>query len=115
MNNTVFLGNQRISLTPTKALAKGGEADLYLHQGSVLKVYKQPDHPDFSLRPLEQSAAKERIATQQKKLPLFPNNLPEKIIAPKALLWDQGKRNILGYAMDLELAPIGGKKAMSIW
>ena len=101
MFNTVILGGQNITLDPKKAIGKGGEADIYEVLGKALKVYKSPDHPDYQHDPKEQQGARDRLLTQQKKLPLFPKNLPASVVCPLELALDPRSRQIVGYTMPL--------------
>jgi tRNA A-37 threonylcarbamoyl transferase component Bud32 len=95
----VYLNQKRIKLNPKAAIGKGGEADIYdLKNGRVLKLFKQPDHPDYQLLPQEQQAAKARLALHQQKLPQFPQNLPVRVIKPETLATDK-QGAILGYTM----------------
>ncbi len=95
----IYLNQKRIKLNPKNAIGKGGEADIYdLKNGKVLKLFKQPDHPDYELLPQEQLAARSRIATHQQKLPAFPSNLPVRVIKPETLATDK-QGVILGYTM----------------
>src|SRR6266566_2550732 len=94
----VFINGNRVSLSPKDAIGKGGEADLYKHGSEALKIYKQDDHPDLAGDVHGIKAAVERLEIQQKKLPLFPKNLPDNVISPLGLV-DNNKGFILGYAM----------------
>lgn len=96
-----FLNNKPILLDPLKAIGKGGEADIYsLGKDQAVKIFKTPDHPDFIGMPDEQKAAGERITEHQKKLLQFPSGLPDRVIAPRELVFDQNGR-IIGYLMPL--------------
>lgn len=96
----VLLNGARTSLSPKKSIGKGGEADIYdIGRGKALKVYKMSDHPDYDGLPLEQQAADLRIALHQEKLPAFPGNLPDRVIAPEELATETRGRRIIGYTM----------------
>jgi len=95
----IYLNQKRIKLNPKAVIGKGGEADIYdLKNGKVLKLFKQADHPDYQLLPQEQQSAKSRVALHQQKLPLFPQNLPVRVIKPETLATDK-QGAILGYTM----------------
>lgn len=95
----VFLKGVRITLDPSKSIGKGGEADVFLIDNDrALKVFKRPNHPDYAGFPAEQRAAQERIAEHQKKLTVFPRNLPPRVIVPEDLVTDNAGK-ISGYTM----------------
>lgn len=96
----VYVGGKRVRLDPTASIGKGGEADVYkIDSGTALKLFKSPDHPDYEGLPHEQAAARERIATHQRKLRDFPRNLPPRVITPIDLATDRTGGMILGYTM----------------
>lgn len=102
MLTSVYVDGQRIPLDPSKAIGKGGEADIYkIAGGKVLKLYKTPDHPDYAAQPIEQEGARQRIATAQRKLLVFPNNLPRGVIVPEKLATDNTGKLIVGFVMPL--------------
>lgn len=84
-----FSSGRRVTVDPSQAKGKGGEADIYLLDSkTVLKLYKQPNHPDFD-NPADREAARRRIAVHQTKLRDFPRNLPDHVITPDELVFDQ--------------------------
>jgi hypothetical protein len=94
----VFLDGKRLRLDPSDAIAKGGEADIFkLSDVLVVKVYKQPDHPDLAGSKEEQDAARFRIEQHQTKLPAIPKTLPPNVITPISLA--QVRKKIGGYSM----------------
>jgi tRNA A-37 threonylcarbamoyl transferase component Bud32 len=96
----VYLSGKRIRLDPAKSIGKGGEADVYdIGGGKALKVFKPPSHPDYQDAPHEQTAARERIAEHQHKLPAFPQGLPSRVITPQELATSRFGGEILGYSM----------------
>jgi hypothetical protein len=96
----VYLEGRKLRLDPTKALGKGGEADVFdLGDGRVLKLFKPPEHPDYDNLPGEQAAARARIAEHQHKLPAFPRPLPARVVSPETLATDRKGKTLLGYAM----------------
>ena len=98
----VVIAGKQIALNPAKAFGKGGEADVYdLGKGQALKIYKTPDHPDFDGFPDQQTAAQQRLDVNQQKLPLFPEQLPERVVTPDQLATDADTGRIAGYTMKL--------------
>ncbi len=96
----IYIGGKRFRLDPTDAIGKGGEADVFRTvPGRVVKVFKQPDHPDYAGSPVEQAGARRRIDVHQKKLPAFPAGLPAQVISPLQLATDRLGTRILGYEM----------------
>jgi hypothetical protein len=96
----VFLEGKKVRLDPTRALGKGGEADVFdLGDGRALKVFKPPEHPDYQGLPEEQAAARARLDEHQRKLPAFPTVMPARVVVPGALATDRKGRTVLGYAM----------------
>src|SRR5918999_1000650 len=100
MANEVYLEGKKLRLDPTRALGKGGEADVFdLGDGRALKVFKPPEHPDYQGLPEEQAAARARLDEHQRKLPAFPKVLPARVVVPQTLATDKRGRTVLGYAM----------------
>lgn len=98
----VYLRGKKVRVSPQASIGKGGEADIFdLGGGVALKLWKGPDHPDFAGAPEEAQGARARLAVAQEKLPVFPKNLPERVIAPLDLATDKAGRTILGYTMPL--------------
>jgi hypothetical protein len=96
----VYLQKKRVRIDPSACLGKGGEADVFdLGGGTALKVWKTPEHPDYSGLPVEQQAARERIAAHQDKLRAFPRGLPERVVAPVELATDRSGARVVGYTM----------------
>ncbi|MDE1874939.1 MAG: hypothetical protein KGH68_02645 [Patescibacteria group bacterium] len=97
--NEVTINGRRVMLSRLKALGKGGEAEIYELGSDALKVYKEPNHPDYDGVPHEQRGARERIKVAQQKLPRFPK-LPPRVVAPKDLAYGPSQL-IAGFTMDL--------------
>lgn len=96
----VYVAGQSINLDPSKSIGKGGEADVYdIGGGRALKLFKPPNHPDYTGQPAEQRAAAERIEQHQQKLRAFPRNLPTGVVTPVELATDRDANRILGYTM----------------
>ncbi len=94
-----FVGQKKITLRPSDARGKGGEADIYLSGGRGYKIFKTRAHPDLAGFPDLQDEAERRIDTHQQKLPLFPSGLPARVNGPQALVRDKSGR-IVGYEMN---------------
>lgn len=98
----VCINQKKIYLKPTQSIGKGGEADVYdIGGGKALKVFKQPQHPDYQNSPAQQQAARLRLQEKQIKLRQFPKNLPARVIQPENLATDLQGKTILGYTMAL--------------
>ena len=81
----VYLGGKLLRLNPTKSIGKGGEADVFnVGQGLAAKIFKAPNHPDYTGQAHEQKAAQARLLEHQTKLREFPQNLPPRVITPEA-------------------------------
>lgn len=97
--NSVVLNGKRIPLSPSMFFNEGGEAVIYnLGNGKALKIYKQPDHPDFDGFPDQQHAAQARLKERQTKLRAFPHGMPGNVIAPEDLATDANGM-IVGFSM----------------
>ena len=96
----IYIAGKSHHLTATDAIGKGGEADVFkIAGGRVVKIYKQPDHPDLVGLDHEQQAAKNRLIEQQQKLPAFPKNLPtNRVVVPMELATDKSGQ-IIGFTM----------------
>ncbi|MFN7134982.1 MAG: hypothetical protein ACK4N5_23100, partial [Myxococcales bacterium] len=98
----VYIESRRVRLDPSRAIGKGGEADVFdVGGGRALKLFKAPDHPDLDGLPDEQRAAEERLREHQRKLPAFPTGLPPRVVVPDALATDRRGSTIHGYRMRL--------------
>lgn len=93
--------NGRIARLKVINSTKGGEADVYLTADRAIKIYKSPDHPDYTGLPHEQKSARSRIKEHQVKLRSIPPNLPERVIVPMELVTDGPGGEIIGYTMKL--------------
>lgn len=95
----VYVQGRCHTLKASNAIAKGGEADIFaLGPKRVLKRFKDPQHPDYAQQPHAQQAARDRLRLHQQKLPAFPKNLPDRVVAPEAIATDS-RGNIVGYTM----------------
>jgi len=78
--------------------SEGGEATIYKLGNILFKIYKPPNHPDFT-EPWRQKAVKDRIDEYQSKLPAFPRNLPSNVVSPTDLILNN--KMVIGYTMQL--------------
>lgn len=97
----VCLDGQALTLRPAQLLATGGEAEIYdLGDGQVLKLWKQPEHPDVAGDPVAEVAARARLDEQQRKLPaLRARALPAAAVPPTGVATTRRGGPICGYAM----------------
>lgn len=99
---SVYLDGTRLALSPSQAIGKGGEADVYdIGGGKVLKLFKTAKHPDLVGFPEQQRLAEHRIAEHQQKLRQFPSGLPARVIVPEKLAFDTTNKSarVIGYVM----------------
>ncbi len=98
----VLVAGRKIRTDPSRAIGKGGEADVFDAGGGIaLKVYKGPKHPDYAGDEAARRAAVVRIAERGLKLPRFPKRVPERIVAPIDLALDPKTKDVAGYTMRL--------------
>ena len=103
----VYIAGRPISLAGVPAIGTGGEADVYsIGGGLALKIYKGPDHPDLQTpnareREALALAALERLGNAQRKLRLFPRNLPPSVLGPLDLAYDGPGKDaaVVGFTM----------------
>lgn len=100
---TFILDGKAIQCRPGDAIAEGGEAQIFdLHDGRVLKLWKQPHHADFAHDPATQAQASQRIAQYSAKLVALPATLAinaPQLVVPTSLCRDQASNAIVGFAM----------------
>jgi hypothetical protein len=97
----VVIAGRRVRVDPARLIGSGGEAEVFdLGAGTALKLYKTPEHPDLAGLPVEQEAARRRLAVAQRKLPRFPAGLPERVVAPRELARDR-RGAVCGFTMPL--------------
>lgn len=95
----VYINGKRVRLDPSDSIGKGGEADVYkFDDKTVVKVFKQPDHPDVAGNLVEEEAARRRLEEHQKKLKEFPLIIG-RVVSPVALATDRTGSRVLGYTM----------------
>jgi tRNA A-37 threonylcarbamoyl transferase component Bud32 len=99
--STIFLDGKSLRLRPAELLAEGGEAEVYdLGDGTVVKRFKPPGHPDFAGDAAAQALVTSRLDEHQRKLRAFPANLPARVVTPRSLAFaDKSERVVVGYRM----------------
>ncbi len=101
MTMDVYWRGKRLRLDPSRSLGKGGEAEVFdIGKGKALKLFKLPDHPDFSGLPMEQRLAEERLRVHQSKLHAFPAGLPSEVVVPEETVTDKSGNLVVGYVMN---------------
>lgn len=101
MTAPLYLDGKAVRLRASALLAQGGEAEVYdLGDGNVVKLFKQPGHPDFAADAAAQQLVAQRLDEHQRKLRAFPPGLPAQVVAPERLAFaDKHERTIVGYRM----------------
>lgn len=96
---TVYIDNAEVNLG--KLIGEGGEAEVFISPGGVVKVYKQPTHSSFTGNDQAQKAAVVRLREIQAKLPAYPSKVPSHLMAPLKLAFDSKgpNRRIVGFQM----------------
>jgi hypothetical protein len=103
MTAPLFINGKAVYIDPTRAIGSGGEGYVWdIGGGLALKVFKEPDHPDYAgsdeQAKRDREGARLRLKVLQEKLPIFPR-LPTQVIAPRELAkTKQGV--IMGYTME---------------
>jgi len=99
----VYIEDQKICLKPSALIGEGGEAEVYKLDGQeVLKLFKQPGHPQFKSDPQSAQAARIRLQEHQTKLEQFPKLLTPHVVTPVRLAYDKNQQNdrrVVGYTM----------------
>jgi serine/threonine protein kinase len=94
----VYLNQKEIALNTNNIVGEGGEAVIYKYSHkNVIKLFKSPQHPDFTTLE-EQQAVQKKLIDLQKKLISFPSSLPANVLFPKEVITDSSGF-ILGYKM----------------
>jgi len=101
----VYIQGRRVLVDPRAPLGEGGEAEIYdlgsQFPGLALKLWKPPTHPDFQGRVEEARAAAWRLDEQQRKIRLFPKDVPPRVVVPRHVATNRAGDRILGYTMEL--------------
>lgn len=108
MSIRIWLEGAARDLEASSLIGEGGEAEIYkLDDRNVVKVFKQPSHPQFQGDNAQAEAlrtsAKLRLQDKNEKLKAFPS-LPPPAVSPTSLAFDsedQQKRMIAGFCMPL--------------
>ena len=99
----VYIEDQKVRLQPSALIGEGGEAEVYkLDDQEVLKLFKQPNHPQFKSDLQSAQAARLRLQEHQTKLEQFPKLLIPHVVSPVRLAYDknqQADRRVVGYTM----------------
>ncbi|MFZ5446102.1 MAG: hypothetical protein ACOZQL_39310 [Myxococcota bacterium] len=86
----LYLSGKRVRVTDAELLGEGGEARVFRHAGSALKIF----HPATD-------ATSQRVLDQKlQKLARFPRTLPPQVMAPLEVVTDRAGK-IVGYRMAL--------------
>lgn len=101
--NALFLNAKPVRINNQQAIGKGTEADVYLLDNcTALKVFKGADHPDLAGDDQAIAAAEARLKEHQTKLPAFPRNLSNRVVAPVELARTRkAGGEVVGYSMPL--------------
>ena len=86
----LYLSGKRVRVTDADLLGEGGEARVFRHGASALKIFHEVTDP-VSLRVRDQKL---------EKLARFPSNLPTNVLGPQELVTDRAGKP-LGYRMAL--------------
>lgn len=101
MNNFTLQSGKKITVTPSQSVGKGGEADVYkIDNKTVVKIFKGPDHQDILSDPALVQAAADKIKEHQNKLISFPKGLPNHVVSPEEVVFDNNGK-IIGYTMKI--------------
>lgn len=85
-------------VTLGEVVGEGGEARVYrLGPDTLAKVYRLPTDPE--LDPAQLDAARLRVVVAQRKLRLFPVDLPETVVSPRDLVKETASGLVVGYTM----------------
>ncbi len=109
----VRIGNEEVTLG--KLIGEGGEARVYrIDDKTLAKIYRMPTDPE--LADVEVAAARLRVIVAQRKLPLFPRDLPPSIVAPQRLIRETKSNLIVGYTMPFikDARPLSDFKSASV-
>lgn len=98
---SLYLSGKAHRLTAAQLLGSGGEADVFdLGDGTALKQWKAPEHPDLVGDVQAQAQARARLDEQARKLPAFPAGLPSQVVIPREPAYaDRAGKRLAGYRM----------------
>lgn len=99
---SLYVSGKAHRLSPARLLGSGGEAEVFdLGDGTALKQWKPPEHPDFAGDAPAQAQARQRLDEQARKLPAFPAGLPRQVVTPREPAYaDRAGTRLAGYRMD---------------
>jgi hypothetical protein len=80
----ILLNGKKVRLAQNDMIGMGGEATIFRQGGSAIKIYSQPSP-----------------ARAKKLSALIGTPLPPTVVAPQALAYDSGGKNVVGFAMPL--------------
>lgn len=94
---TVYIKGQQVQLK--QIIGEGQEAVVYrLNPTLVVKIYRQPNDPQYQGNLQEQQGAKDRLRIIQQKLRNFPKNITPHVIGPVELAYNKNQE-VIGYIM----------------
>jgi H/ACA ribonucleoprotein complex subunit 3 len=102
MPQRIYVAGKQHRLDPSAVIGQGGEAVVYRYgREKALKVYLPASDPMYAKEPGARDAARRRLDEHQRKLPAFPTNLPDHVVAPELLAYDSERNGrVVGYAME---------------
>ena len=99
---TVYIKGQQVQLK--QIIGEGQEAVVYrLNPTLVVKIYRQPNDPQYQGNLQEQQGAKDRLRIIQQKLRNFPKNITPHVIGPVELAYNKNQE-VIGYKIFLNWA-----------
>ncbi|NQT49743.1 serine/threonine protein kinase [Candidatus Kuenenbacteria bacterium] len=91
----VYIDKQRVRLDPKHTLGVGGEAQVFHWNNQAVKIFHGPDPTwDHAKKSFWQQMRKIKI----EKLKRFPKGLPDSVISPQKLAYDENGQ-VIGYVM----------------
>ncbi|CAN5533761.1 hypothetical protein BH10CYA1_BH10CYA1_17730 [soil metagenome] len=90
---TVYIAGKPYTFDPDDVWKEGGEAYIYKYgSDALLRYYRRPDDIRFAGTTPEdrqrQHFVELRLEELQRKLPVFPKNLPERVVTDRELVWN---------------------------
>ena len=100
----LFINGNPISIDVKKQLERAWRRMSINSKTRRSKSLRPPNHPDL-LTDMDRLAAKNKIAEHQQKLPNFPKDLPDRVVAPIDLVTNSSGA-IAGYTMKMVNNPV---------